>query len=280
LAAAISKPLVVEMWEDYSCFAYESWIERLPRSAVIRDVNRTYTWMWGIVNGADRVIVPSRVFAERLNKLGIQNSKIRIIPIGIDSSPISNYLEERFDLKVEPPVVFYIGGLQPWHDLRTLINSIKYVKSRFTFIIAGAREQRFEKQASDYSSGKVKVIFVGKLKPEEVSYYLSIADICVAPYKFHYHSGFFPGKVVRYMLAGKAIIATDLPEIREIFNNKEVGILVPQGDSKAWARALDTLLEHNQRRITIGETGKEIARNNYQIQNHTNRLMKVFRELV
>jgi len=116
--------------------------------------------------------------------------------------------------------------------------------------------------------------------PAELGAYLSAADICVAPYNFHRPSGFFPAKVIRYMLAGKAVVATDLPEIREMFKGKPAGVLVPQRDPKALAESLDYLAENDEERLKMGTIAKEIAENNYLTKHHTDQLVKVFKEIL
>ena len=282
-ARRLSIPLIIEMWEDYACFASLVMTSLgLPQLVVAREVKRTYHWMCDVANRADSVIVPTRVFADRLQELGVKGGKIRVIPVGVDSSPSLDLqcTKEKHNLKDDERVVFHIGALSPWHDLHTLMGSIQYVKSKLVFIIAGGRDRDLEQQAEYYAQGGTRVIFTGRLEPSEVGSYLSLADICVAPYRFPQPSGFFPAKVIRYMLAGKAIVATDTPEIREMFKNREAGILVPQGNTRALAQALDRLAEDGRERLRLGSLAREIAENNYLIKHHTERLTKVFRKVI
>jgi len=282
LARKIAKPLIIEMWEDYACFTSIIMTSLgLPQSIVNRETKRHYKWMRDMANEAERVIVPTRIFADRLEDMGVESGKMRVIPVCVDPSEASNvqYPREKHELKNDEKVVFHIGGLAPWHDLSTLMKSIQYVNSRFIFIIAGGRSRVLEEQAGHYSSDKVRVIFTGKLEPNEVGSYLSLADICVAPYRFPKPSGFFPAKVIRYMLAGKAIVVTDTPEIQEMFRNRKVGILVAQEDPEALAQALDHLAENIDERIRLGSAAKEIAENSYLIKHHTEQLVKVFKEI-
>jgi glycosyltransferase involved in cell wall biosynthesis len=81
------------------------------------------------------------------------------------------------------------------------------------------------------------------------------------------------------MLAGKAVVATDLPEIREMFKGRPAGILVPQKDPKALAEALDYLAENDDERSRLGMIAKEIAEHNYLTKHHTDQLLKVFEEI-
>jgi glycosyltransferase involved in cell wall biosynthesis len=81
------------------------------------------------------------------------------------------------------------------------------------------------------------------------------------------------------MLAGKAIVASDEPEIREMFQDREAGILVPEEDPEALAQALDRLAGDAGQRSRLGETARAIAMNSYRIKHHTERLIEVFKEL-
>ncbi|RLC61226.1 MAG: hypothetical protein DRI01_08840, partial [Chloroflexi bacterium] len=282
-ARNLSKPLVIEMWEDYACFtSIAMTAQGLPKPVIAREVTRIYRWMREVANGADRVVVPTRVFADRLHSLGITNSKIRVIPVCVEPSAASDPqpIRQKYNLNGEAKSVFYIGTPSPLHDLHTLIRSIKYLKSKFVFIIAGRKDTTIEEEVEHYSSENVRLIFPGRLKSGEVEAYLSLADICVAPFKFPQPSGFFPAKVIRYMLAGKAIVATRLPELEEMFMGKAAGILVPQEDPQALAQALDHLADDSAERLRLASIAKEIAKNHYLTQHHTEQLMKVLQEVL
>ncbi len=281
-ARKLGKPLVIEMWEDYACFA--SLIMKaigLGKNTIDRETGRCYRWMQDVAGGADRVIVPSRVLAERLREYGVSGDKIRVVPVCVDPSVPSDIevVRERHRLRDDETVVFHIGGLAPWHDMDTMIKAVPYLLSKFVFIIAGRRDEALEARASLHAHANVRLIFTGRLDPQEVDSYLALADICVAPYRFPGPSGFFPAKVIRYMHAGKATVATDVPEIREMFQGKEAGILVPQQDPGQLAVALERLSGDALARARMGLTGREIAEGNYLVKHHTEQLMQVFREI-
>lgn len=280
VAKELSVPLVVEMWEDYAQFGVEAMMAMgLPKPSIIRQTKRAYSWMVDIARDADRVIVPTTVFLERLCQLGIEKSKIHVVPVCVRPTPNSdrNMMRRKHNMKTDEKMVFHVGSASPWHDLTTLFESLRYIKSRIIMIISGERP---EPSLPTQNFQNVRVSFTGKVTPAELGAYLSAADICVAPYNFHQPPGFFPAKVIRYMLAGKAVVATDLSEIREMFKGKPAGVLVPQRDPKALAEAIDYLAEKDEERLKMGTIAKEIAENNYLTRHHTDQLVKVFNEIV
>ena len=52
-----------------------------------------------------------------------------------------------------------------------------------------------------------------------------------------------PLKLFEYLAAGRAIVASDLPSIREILHNEADALLVPPGDASALAGAIRRLLD-------------------------------------
>lgn len=280
IAKKLGVPLVVEMWEDYAQFGAEAMLAMgLPEPAIIRQTNRVYSWMVDIARGADRVIVPTEVFMRRLNELGIERNKIDVVPVCVRPTPSfdRNLMRRKHNMQSDEKMVFHVGSASPWHDLTTLYKSLRYIKSRIIVIISGRRP---ELSFPTHDFPNIRVSVMGKVTPDELGAYLSASDICVAPYYFHKPSGFFPAKVIRYMLAGKAIVATDLPEIREMFKGTQAGILFKQGDAKALAEAIDYLTENDNERLKMGKMGKEIAENNYLTRHHTDQLVKIFKEIL
>ena len=51
-----------------------------------------------------------------------------------------------------------------------------------------------------------------------------------------------PLKLFEYMAAGKPILASDIPALREVLRDGETALLLPPGDAQAWAAAARRLL--------------------------------------
>ena len=65
-----------------------------------------------------------------------------------------------------------------------------------------------------------------------------------------------PLKVFSYMAAGKPILCSDLPVLREVIEDGRNGILVPPDDPDAWAIALQRLLGDPALREKLGSTAR------------------------
>ena len=66
-----------------------------------------------------------------------------------------------------------------------------------------------------------------------------------------------PLKLFDYMATGKPILCSDLPVLREIIQNNRNGLMLPDNDSGAWAKALERLSIDPAERNRLGSTARE-----------------------
>lgn len=98
--------------------------------------------------------------------------------------------------------------------------------------------------------------FYGFVTPSRVANYIQSFDVLLAPYQKSGvsvaggsgdTSAFMnPVKIMEYMVSGKAIIASDLPAIREVLP-EDAALFVEPGDVKGWASAIEVLKEDSLR---------------------------------
>ena len=102
-----------------------------------------------------------------------------------------------------------------------------------------------------------KIWFVGWVSDPEVYFrYLSTADICVAPEpsnKYNDHSTFV--KIMEYMLAGKPVVAFDLPETR--VSAEGAALYASPNDYRDFAAKIATLMVDEGLRHSLGKLGRQ-----------------------
>jgi glycosyltransferase involved in cell wall biosynthesis len=89
-----------------------------------------------------------------------------------------------------------------------------------------------------------RVTFTGLVEPAHVAQLLTQADVLVLPNPASAISTWYtsPLKLFEYMAAGRPIVSSDLPSVREILRDGVNALLVPPGDPVALASAIDRLL--------------------------------------
>ena len=90
-----------------------------------------------------------------------------------------------------------------------------------------------------------RVTFTGLVEPARVPAHLARAAVLVLPNPASAISTHFtsPLKLFEYMAAMRAIVASDLPSIREVLRDNEHALLVAPGDADALAAAITRVLD-------------------------------------
>jgi len=144
------------------------------------------------------------------------------------------------------PIVAYAGHLYPWKGVDVLLEALARVPRAHGFIIGGHAEEpdlgRLKALAGRLGiAGRVQ--FAGIVEPSRVADLLRDADILALPNPASAISTRFtsPLKLFEYMSAGRAIVASDLPSIREVLHHEVDALLIAPGDPEELAAAIERL---------------------------------------
>ncbi|MEY4095032.1 MAG: hypothetical protein RLZZ53_2231, partial [Acidobacteriota bacterium] len=107
------------------------------------------------------------------------------------------------------PIVGYVGGLHQWVD-QELVADLARRMPDVTFVLVGPEQ-------TDVSRMKAcaNICFLGQKAHDDVPKYISAFDVALVPYRIaEYTANVYPTKLNEYLVMGKPVVATDLPEIR------------------------------------------------------------------
>ena len=116
------------------------------------------------------------------------------------------------------------------------------------------------------------VILTGPVRRDEVPRYIAAMDICVLPDSNNYGS---PMVLFEFMAMGKAIVAADLPPIRDVVQNGETGLLVERGNSGAIEQAIRLLADNPQVRERLGRQARQAVMENHNWENNARRVVEL-----
>lgn len=123
----------------------------------------------------------------------------------------------------------------------------------------GHLRKETEKRMKDLKLDK-NVRFVGLR--DDVTQILSIIDIFISTSL----SESLPNTILEAMACGLPVVATNVGGIPEIVINAETGILVPSRDPSALAKAINILLENEQLREKMGQQGRKIVEEKFNLE--------------
>lgn len=128
------------------------------------------------------------------------------------------------------------------------------------------------------------VVFHGYVKHAEVPAYIKAMDAVLLPNqpfvsahgsgKRNISEWTSPLKAFEYMAAGKAIIASDLPALREVLDNERNALLCDAEAPKAWCAALTRLKDEPALGARLAQAARDDFEANYSWQARARRALK------
>ena len=173
----------------------------------------------------------------------------------------SQRIREELQLDQPWPIVIYQGGLQQGRGLERLVEVAAQVEDAyFVFIGAGRLETMLMDRARSMKI-ESRVRFIPTVPLQELLHYMASADIGVQPIENTClnHFSTDSNKLFEYVQAGLPVVASDLPEIRRVVNEHELGILVPAGNSGALAAAINELVRDLEKRARFCDNANRAA---------------------
>ena len=255
-----------------------------------RGLRRVFA-IWGTricFKNAAQIICISPRLKEHLNtKWNIDENKLSILPIAADVEAFKpNYNSETvrksLGLTTEP-IVMWVGGFYPWHDLSLLLESFALILQQrpdARLVLIGDGQTRSSVVDIITKNGlHHAVIMTGAIAHSQVPEILSIADVAVVPSASVTASlggTGTPLKLFEYMAAGKAIVATAQNQAAEVIQDGHNGLLVEVGDANKFAGAILALLNDPVECVRLGQNARKQAVELYSWEQYTKRLEKIY----
>ncbi|MEO7192830.1 MAG: glycosyltransferase family 4 protein [Vicinamibacterales bacterium] len=140
-------------------------------------------------------------------------------------------------------IVGYAGHLYPWKGVDVLLRAVASTPTLRALIVGGhpAEPDALRvRQLAGALGVQDRVEFTGQVPSGEVMAQLLRASVLVLPNTASAVSERYtsPLKLFEYLAAGRPIVASDFPAIREVLTADISALLVPAGDATALAEAL------------------------------------------
>lgn len=211
---------------------------------------------------ADRVItVSAAAKAELVRYTPIPEQKIDVVANAVGALHVSSGSREATRTRYgfgDDPVIAWVGTMEPRKNLTTLVDAFRDVltvvpRARLVLIGPDGWSGAAEAVRSRALPLGDRVVLAGRCSDEDRNALIAAADLFAFP---SVHEGFgLP--VLEAMQLGTAVIASDIPALREV--TQGAAELCDPTDVAAWAGRLEALLSDPQRRAALADRGKGVA---------------------
>jgi glycosyltransferase involved in cell wall biosynthesis len=244
IAVEVNSPLALESARDGAHFTrFSEWVERT------------------VLNMATKVFVVSTPLARILTEMGVDASKIEIMPNGVNLDRFGTEGEEaglRHSLGLNGfTVVGFSGWFKPWHGIELMLSAFRERKldllgARVLLVGDGPSMPSLRAYVDEHGLGD-SVVFTGGIPHDLLPQYVSLFDIAVQPTANEYCC---PMKILEYMAMGKPILAPRQENILDILRDSEAYLFEP-GSTAALASGLERLVRDRELRAETGARARE-----------------------
>lgn len=236
------------------------------------------TWhrWFGRLPGRKRLLSITRALADLLQQhygVRLRPDEIVVAPNGVDlerfaSLPDSKIARRQLNLP-DASTVICTGHLYSGRGA-DLFLALAEVMPAIRFLWVGGRAQDVEDwRQQAVARGLDNVTFTGFVPNRDLPLYQAAADVLLMPYarSIFGSSGSAdsaaiasPMKMFEYMAAGRVILTSDLPVIREVLDDSNAVFAQPD-DLSEWQAALEKLLADEKRRSMLAQQARRDVEN-------------------
>ena len=177
-------------------------------------------------------------------------------------------------------VIGFVGWVRPWHGVELLLRAAapQLAAQRDVYLLIvgdGPALPEIARQAEALGVAD-RVILTGAVASEVIPEYIAALDIAVQPAATPYAS---PIKLFEYLALGRAVVAPDQGNIREVARDGVSAALFEPGDEQALRLRLEALLDDPQSRRDLGAAGARLVRERgYTWRGNAQRVLEVVGE--
>lgn len=220
-----------------------------------------------LIKKADAVFATATELRNRKQKY---REDIHLVPNGADVEHFKQALKPDFPVAEElqnlsRPIIGFYGGISDWIDL-TLLEEVAKAHPDWSVVMVGPVDTHIS-HLKKYPN----LQFLGKRDYGRLPTYLKGFDVCLVPFKINDLTvNVNPVKLYEYLAAGKPVVSSPLPEVRQFSEVVRIGETPAQFLAQVEAALAETGAEQVAQRVAVAEDNSWQAR--------CNRMVEVIRE--
>ena len=237
-----------------------------------------------ILHNASCVFALTEVEKEQYLKMGVDENKIEIVPLGInleeyENLPQKGSFRSRFNIAEDDKLILFVGRIHEIKGLDLLVDAFNDLidhngEVSIKLAIVGPDDgylSKLEEKINEYSL-KENVIITGPLYKEEKQEALVDCDLFVMPSKYES----FTTSGLEAMACGKPLVLTKNNHIHDWVDGN-VGIACDD-DKDSLRKAIETVLFDDDLSAVYGAKGKELIKAKYNWDIINTQILDIYKK--
>lgn len=247
-------------------------------------VMQAYSWVEKVViRKADAVIGTGEGLTEQVRNISPEKPAYHIpdTPSSLEESTPerTESIRERLRTSEKDILITYVGSFAVYQGIDLLFEAIPMVCRKCKqarFVIIGGSPSEIGRRQEDLKQAGVSdnVVFAGKCPPSDLPNWLTASDILLSPRIAGKNT---PLKLLDYLKAGRAIVATENTANRLILNENNAVFAAPEPN--AFANAILQLTEDAPSRARLAEENTKTMTQNHSYSGFRAKLDEVYKNL-
>jgi glycosyltransferase involved in cell wall biosynthesis len=239
---------------------------------------------WLLRHACSRLVAVSEGTRKALNEFGIEDSKITVIPNGIDLamffSERSTGLRQELQLKADDILIGAVGNVRVPKAYDVLLQAAAIVLEHTPnahFAVVGEGNERVMRpllQLRDSLGIRENFHFLGFRKTTPALF--GNFDVFVSSSR----SEGLPLSFLEAMASGLSVVATKSGGAQEVITTEQSGILVPIEDPRALAAAISRLVSEPDLRCRLAAAGRETVVKEFNLDLTIEKYARLYHELL
>ena len=220
-----------------------------------------------VMQDADLVLTLGKAMKTNIVAAGIPANKVIIAPNAVGGNflaepPDKASARRELGLPEDGQFIGTVSSLVPYEGIEDLLTAFELLAAdipQLGLLIVGDGSSlpslQIQAQRSGFAS---RIVFTGRVPRSQTALYHQALDVFVVPRKdLEVTRSVTPLKPVEAMACARPVVASDLPALAEIVEDRVTGLLAEAGDPVSLADAIRELLTDPQLAAEFGAAGRE-----------------------
>ncbi|OOV14677.1 glycosyltransferase family 4 protein [Deinococcus sp. LM3] len=287
----VGYPAMVMKWltgQPIVFYVQDLWPESLAATGFVTHTAalKVVEWMVkGIYKACDRILVTSRAFIPRVQRLGVSPDRISYFPQYAESlyrplAPEPDWARQQG--LPEGFTVMFAGNMGTAQDLMTVLEAAEILREEtINWIFLGDGSMRTELESEAYKRNLTSARFLGSRPASEMPRFFAQADaLLVSLTSDELFALTVPAKLQSYLACGRPILASLLGEGAEIVREAGAGVTCEPQNAQGLAEAVLVLRQLSQdQRDAMGLRGRAYFEAHFERESLLNDLERTLKQV-